>query len=113
MHVVVVDDSQEFLDSLKSYCDRLNFDSSFHYFQDAFEALKFIFKNYNQIEVVVSDYNMKSYGMSGAIIAQKCSELSVPVIICTGQQDLSLPYQIISKLEVDKLVSEIKGLIQG
>ena len=113
MHVVVVDDSQDFLDAVKSYCDRVIINSTFHYFQDAFEALKFISKNYAQIEVVISDYNMKSYGMSGAIIAQKCCELSVPVIICSGLPNLNLPYQIISKLEVEKLVSKIQELTLG
>jgi DNA-binding NtrC family response regulator len=112
--ILVIDDSQSYLNTIKNLCKISLIDSEVVCVLDAFEALKYISQNHQEIGVVFTDYDMKKFGMSGTIIAEKCTETKIPVIICTGHLEinLNLPYQVISKINVDyfiKIARELPG----
>lgn len=106
MFIVVIDDDESYLTSIKTYCERLKIDLPFMFFQDAFEAMEFISKNSSLIRVVFTDFNMKSFGMSGKIIVQKCIENAVNVVVCTGydKSSINLHIPVISKVNVEELI---------
>lgn len=106
MFIVVIDDDESYLTSIKTYCEKLKVDLPFMFFQDAFEAMEFISRNSSCIKVVFTDFNMKSFGMSGQIIVQKCLEKAVEVVVCTGYDTglITLPIPVISKVNIEELI---------
>lgn len=78
------------------------------YFVDAFEAMQFIVKNQDNIQIVFTDYNMKEKGMNGSIIVEKCKELNIDVFVVTS--DIKLLHSP-GQLQVIEKISSLSRIL--
>jgi DNA-binding NtrC family response regulator len=105
---VVIDDSLDFLEMISTFVKGKNSASKLVCFNDALVGLQYIGKNIGSIEAVFTDYHMESMGVSGSIVAAKCSESLIPVYIVTGDANFnSDEFNVIPKVTSLRRIAHI------
>lgn len=109
---LVIDDDEEFLDMIMTFCLKRKFRDEMKYFVDAFEAMQFLTKHRADVQIVFTDYNMKQKGFSGNIIVEKCKELEISVFVVTADVQLINNPGNLQVIEKMSSIAQIVSIIE-